>query len=315
MTQSTLSQGTLSQRLDANENIFFQRQLEYIKAQTYDIKYPALKARELFPVSYEAGPAAKTITYRQFDQVGMAKIIANYSRDFNRVDITGKEFTANVRSLGASYAYNFQEIRSATLTGMNLQQSRANAARRAILQLENQIALQGDADNNLSGFLTNPNITTTAVANDGDGSSTLWADKDADQIIRDMNALVNGVVAITKGVETPNILLLPISQYTFISATPRSSTNDTTILQYFLNNNPFIQVVDWLNELSGAGSGGTDVMVCYDRNPDKLTLEIPSDFEQFPPQEQGLEFVIHCHERIGGVTIYYPLSVAVGEGI
>lgn len=315
MSQGTLSQGILSQRLDANENIFFQRQLEYIKSQTYDIKYPALKARELFPVSYEAGPAAKTITYRQFDQVGMAKIIANYSKDFNRVDITGKEFTANVRSLGDSYAYNFQEIRSAALTGMPLQQSRANAARRAILQLENQIALQGDADHNLSGFLTNPNITTTVVANDGDAGSTLWADKTPDQIIRDMNALVNGVVATTKGVETPNVLLLPIDQYTFISATPRSSTSDTTILQYFLNNNPFIQVVDWLNELAGAGSGGADVMVCYDRNPDKLTLEIPSDFEQFPPQEQGLEFVINCHERIGGVNIYYPLSVAVGEGI
>jgi hypothetical protein len=38
-------------RLDAAESAFFERELDHIKAQTYDIKYPMLKARQFVPVS------------------------------------------------------------------------------------------------------------------------------------------------------------------------------------------------------------------------------------------------------------------------
>jgi len=60
-------------RCDANESIFFARQLEYIKGRTYDIQYPNLSALALFPVDTSAGAGANTITYRQYDTVGMAK--------------------------------------------------------------------------------------------------------------------------------------------------------------------------------------------------------------------------------------------------
>ena len=70
-----------SGHMDANESIFFARQLEYVKAQTYDIKYPAMNALNLFPVDTSAGAGAKTITYRQYDSVGAAKVIANYAQD------------------------------------------------------------------------------------------------------------------------------------------------------------------------------------------------------------------------------------------
>lgn len=49
--------------LDANESIFFERELEHVKARSYDIKYPEFKATMLIPVSTEAGPGAETITY------------------------------------------------------------------------------------------------------------------------------------------------------------------------------------------------------------------------------------------------------------
>ena len=58
-----------------------------------------------------------------------------------------------------------------------------------------------------------------------------------------------------------------------------------------------------------------EIMIAYRRDPDAFTLEIPQMFEQLPVQERGLEFVVPCHSRIGGVIIYYPLSMAIGEGI
>lgn len=302
------------QKLDANESIFFKRELEHVKAQTYDVKYPELKARSIFPVSFEAGNAAESIVYEQYDQVGMAKIIANYASDFPRADVRGKEFTAIVKSLGASYGYNLQEIRAAAKAGKPLQMKKANAAKRAILAKENAIAFSGDAANNLPGFLTNSNIPVVTLAADGSGSSKLWSTKTGKQIARDVAAVFTAINTVSKQVENADTLLLPPAKYNYIASTPFSDYTEKTILKWILENITTIKAVEWCNELTGAGSGSTDRLVAYTRNPEKLTLEIPSDFEQFPEQEEGLEYKIHCHQRIAGVLVYYPLSIAFADG-
>lgn len=301
-------------KLDAAQSAFFSRELESIKSKTYDIKYPELKVRRLFPVSFEAGPGAESIVYQQFDQVGIAKIIASYADDLPRADIVGREFTARVKSLGASYGYNLQEIRNAQMAGKPLQQRKANAAKRAILQKESAIAFNGDAASGLGGFLSNPNVSRTAVPAGVSGFTT-FVQKTPDEIIADLNAAANFIVESTHGVEVPDTLLLPLAQYNLIHSTPRSATSDTTIMKYFLENNGYIKTIEWVNELKGAGFGGADVMIAYRKDPDVLTLEIPQDFEQFPEQERGLEYVVPCHQRIGGVLIYYPMAINIAEGI
>lgn len=301
-------------RLDAAETAFFTRELESIKSKTYDVKYPELKIRRLVPVSFDAGPGAESIVYQQYDQVGMAKIIAAYGDDLPRSDIVGREFAARVKSLGASYGYNVQEIRSAKMAGKPLQARKAAAAKRAVMQLENKIGYFGDAATGLVGFLNNPNVTRSVVAA-GVSASTRFANKTPDEILADLNAAANLVVESTNGVEIPDTLLMPLAQYNLIKSTARSANSDKTILQYFLENNGYIKTVEWVNELKAAGTAGSDVMIAYRKDPDVLTLEIPQDFEQFPEQERGLEYVVPCHQRIGGVLIYYPMAVNIAEGI
>jgi hypothetical protein len=309
-----------SVNLDANESVFFARELESIKARSYDVKYPELKGTMLIPVSTDAGPGAESITYHQFDSVGVAKIIANYADDLPRADVLGKEFTSKVRGIGASYGYNLQEVRAAAMAGKPLQQRRANAARRANDQTVNNIAWFGDATHGLLGLLNNPNITA-ATAPNGTGGFPQWTTKTAAEILADLNNTVNGIISLTKGVEVPDTVLLPVEQYTLISTKQNSTASDTTVLQYFLRNQPIINRVEWVNELkdvatppSGA-AGPVDCLVVYKRDPDKLTLEIPQAYEQLPVQERNLEFVVPVHSRCGGVIIYYPLSVSVLEDV
>lgn len=304
-----------SPRLDADQTVFFARELEHVKAKSYDVRYAELKARSLIPVSNEAGPGAESITYYQYDMFGVAKIIGTYAKDLPRADVRGKKFTSPVETVATSYGYTLQDIRAAAMANKPLEQRKANAARRAFEQTVNTIALFGNSAYNLPGFLSNANIPNAAVANDGDGATTTWSTKTPDQILRDMNALVNGIVKLTKGAEVPTTLLLPVDQYTMIASTARSPNSDTTILEYFLDNNPFIKEVDWVNELAGAGTGSTDLMVAYKRDPDAMTLEIPQEYEQLPVQEVGLEFLVPCHGRIGGCIMYYPLSASFGYGI
>jgi hypothetical protein len=50
-------------KLDADESIFFARELESVKSKTYDRLYPEYKALSLIPVSEEVDPGAETIKY------------------------------------------------------------------------------------------------------------------------------------------------------------------------------------------------------------------------------------------------------------
>jgi len=296
-------------KLDNAESIFFSKELEQIKNKSYDKKYQELKARVLIPVSTELDPGAEFGTYKQYDMLGVAKIVESYAKDFPRVDIKAKEFTFKIKSIGDSYGYSIQEIRASRYAKKNLDQKRANAAKKAIMQKENKIAIMGDADHGLGGFLTNANIPLVAPIT---GS---WLTATADQIIADLNKLANNSINLTGGIESPNTLLLPIAELTHISSTPRSATSDTTILEFFLKSNLFIKSVDWLDELKDAGVGATKRAMAYRRDPDYLELEIPQEFEQFPPHPEAMEFVIHCHERIGGVNFYFPLACGYMDGI
>jgi hypothetical protein len=304
-----------SGRLDANESVFFARQLEYVKGKTYDIKYPAMNALSLFPISTEAGAGAKTITYRQYDSVGMAKVIANYSQDLPRADVTAKEFTSPIRGIGDSYGFDVQEVRYAQMAGVPLETRKAAAARKAHDEKINQLAWFGDADHGLPGFFTNANIPGYTVTADGTGSSKLWSTKTAAQIIRDVNGIINAVRIQSKGVHVANEVWLPIAQYALISSMPRADGTDQTVLKFLQENNPGVTFKSVL-ELDNALSSGTlDTMVAIEVSADNLTLEIPMPFMQHAPQQEGLAFEIPCESRFAGVLVYYPLAMLLADSI
>ena len=314
-----------AQNLDASESAFFARQLEHIKAKTYDIVYPNMKATELMPVSTEAGAGAAVITYQSFDSVGMMKIIANYADDLPRSDIKGKEFSTAVRSLGGSYGYNLQEIRSASMAGLPLQQRKANAVRLANDQAVNKLAWLARSNDGVNGGLTglifNPNIPSATVAA-GAGPVYLWSAKTNEEIYTDLVNGVKDIISLTKGVELPDTVLMPIAQYEIISSKRMASGTDTTILEFFKKNHPYIKTVTWVPELAAVsplpstGVGGpTDLLIFGNFTADKITLEIPQPFEQLPVQERGLEYVVPCHSRVGGVIVYYPLAFSIYQGI
>lgn len=308
-----------SVNLDANETIFFARELERILQETYDVKYPELVATKFLPVSMEAGPGAETITYRQFDMLGQAKIIANYANDLPRVDVKGKEFSTPVRSVGECYGYNLQEIRAAAMANRPLAQMRANSARRANDQLVDSIGWFGDSASGLGGFLSNASITTGTVPADGTGAATTFVSKvdvpnGNPKIIRDVNNMINGIRVLTLDVEQATDVLFSVATYTLLASTPRSTQGDMTILEFLQKAHPEI-VFSIITKLGGIGVGGSDVMVAYRRAIDAVQFHIPSPFEQLPPQEEGLEFIVNCHSRCGGVIIPYPLSVSKFDGV
>lgn len=301
-------------RKDAGDTIFVAKELEAVKAKTYDQKFANLNALKLFDMSSEVDPGADTISYQSLGAVGMAKTIANYATDFARVDVMAEEHIAKVIAGGAAYGYSIQDLRRAAMARKPLSNRKAIAARRKIDEYINNIAFHGDAKHGVVGLLDNPNIGNYTVAADGAGSSTKFKDKTAVQILRDMNGIIHSVSKQTNDVENPNTLVLPPDQYNYISSTPYSDVVADSILSVFKRNNPDVTVLK-ANELAGAGVGGADMMLAYVKDADHQTLEIPLPFTQHTIQQKGLEFEVPCECRTAGVLIYYPLSMNKASGI
>lgn len=305
--------------LDADTGIFFTRELEMIKTRSYDVLYPELLARRLFPLDTTTDTGAKTVTYRSWDHVGMAKLIHEYSDDLPNIEVSAKEFTRKIYGEGIAFGYSIQDIRNSRMANKPLEQRKANAARRQLLQLENQLAWDGEDASDIPGFLNNPNFNVTTPV-DGAGGTTDWAGKTPDEIIKDVSNMTSDIRDTSNGVESPTSLLVPESQYTLITTTPRSTQSDTTIADFIIASNPFIQEIVPVYNLKGkapvsAAYDSEDMAILYDRSPEKLWLETPQDVEFLAAQEKGMMFEIPGHMRTAGVIVAYPKSVSQLNGI
>jgi hypothetical protein len=300
-------------RFDAGETAFITRQLLYIKARTFDVKYTMFRARDFIPVSHEVPPGAEQWSFWSWDLVGMAKVIANYATDFEKVDAFKTEVITNVKSLGASYSYTIQDLRAVAMTapqgGGQLDYKRAAAARRAIEARIDDIAAVGLTDASFTGLVNNASVPVVPapVGN--------WATAAAADMIGDLNFAVTTVITQSNGVEIPDTVLQPINEFAIFSQTPYSALVPDMAMYLFLKNNPYIKNIDQWSKLAKQNAGATGGRsIVYRRDENALTLEIPQEFEQFAPQLEGMEYEVPCHARIGGVVFYYPLSAVYLDG-
>lgn len=311
----TIKLDGIQHRFDSNETLFLARELESIESTLYEWEEKELKYRSLIPVSNEDSPGAESITYRMITMIGMAKIIANYSDDIPRADAITKEYTQNVKTIAISFGYNTQEIRAAAMANKPLDRIKADAARRAVRELENEICWTGEDSHGIIGFLNNTNIPIQAAPSGVSGVT--WALKTPDEIIRDVSLGVQTVRTQSKGIHSPDTMILPIAQHTLITTLPRSANSDTTIANFILNNKAFgITQIDWLNELDNAFTGETeDGAVFYEKNSRIIQNRIPLEMITHPIQEQGLEFIVPVEARNGGIVVRYPLACLFFTGI
>lgn len=309
------SLGSGGARLDANESIFFARQLEFIRPKIYDIKRPPLSALARFPIDRTVPEWAETITYRMYDGTAVAKIIASYADDLPMVGISGREYASKVKTLGDAYGWSTAEIRAAAATGVPIRSQKAVLAKKGHDITINRIAWFGDVDAGLPGFLTNPNIPIYTVPSDGTGSSKTFASKTPDQIIRDMTGIVNIVRTQSKDVHRATELWMPLDQYTFINSTPRGTYGADSILKTFQTNNPGVTVIPVLELANVPNFANTNVMVAIENSEENLQLVLPMAFKEYPPQPNNLSWKVPCESRIGGVVIEYPFAMAIASGI
>lgn len=303
-------------KLDAAQSVFFGRQLETISNKLYDAKYPDLEAEMFLPAKEQVPAGSPKYTWRWFDKRGKAVPFAGHENGAPMVDVEGNEDSTDLMSFTSAYGWDVEQLDAAKMAGFPLTDRQALAARRALAESLNDMALRGYAPKGIRGLFNLANTLTATVPN-GASASPLWTSKTADEQLADLFLMADIIPNNTIDQEKPSMMLLPKESIRVLSAKRLSNTGTTnvSVYQYFVeqvaarNSNLKIMGANYLNT---AGAGGTRRAVIYDPSQVAMLWSIP--FEEQNIEQQGFSFKVNCRARGGGVFTPYPKSVAYVDG-
>lgn len=300
--------------LDKNESALLEKQTTYVMSKVYETKHKPLRALSIFAINTEIASGSEYVEWTYTDEVGAAKIIADYTHDFPDVEILSKKATGTIRGIGNKYHWSIPEIRRAQRAGVQLDVKRGITAKRFHDVKHDSIAWTGDAKHGLQGFIGYPGNTEVVIAN-GTLGSKLWANKTADEIIKDVRAMISAGRTLTNSLETYDTFLMPQENYDLIESMPRSSESEVTVLNYLKDTYPDITLWMGLNEMTGVGAGGTNRMYCFNRSAENLEYGIPQPFEQQDPEKKGMVYEVLCHSESAGIMEYNPTIILYADGV
>lgn len=292
------------------DSIYFARSLDYVAARNIEVLRNQTGIDRLVPTSNEVPVGAESVTYRVYDAVGMARIIGSNVDDLPRVDVRAAEMSVRVQPIGVSFGYTQQELRNAAYSGSGLPTRKAALARDFVARKENALKVRGDTAYGMYGLTNHPNIPVVVPAV---GNFTAPATT-AEQAVDDVITLVNAVYTQSKGNFNPTVLGMPFQVRMALLRKRMSGASQTTAMAFLQQTFPNLEFVE-VQELAGAGAGGTHAMVAADRNPNYYAYQQVMPFTQHPPQAQSLEMRVPCEALTAGVIVWQPLAIAMMGGL
>lgn len=294
----------------------------YVEREVYTARYPDLQWRELVPITNEAPDWTRVIEFYSQDSVGKAAWFHAGAHDVPRADVRRDRYTSRVHMAAIGYGYTLEEIAIAMNDGSRLDASRAEAARRAAEDFGNRVAFLGDSSVGFTGLVNSPAVTATTAPADGSGSSTTWASKTTDQIVRDFNSQITGIYTQSNTVENADTVLVPLTVWTMLAGRQYSSTYPGTLLQFLQNSNAYTAAtgrpitIRTVLGLDTAGAGGISRAVFYRRSMDAVRMHEPMPFRFLAPWQVGpMLFEVPGIFRLGGVDVRLPGSMRYLDGV
>lgn len=301
---------------------FLISQTSFVEAEVYRIQYPDIIYPQLVPIDTSAQEWSKSITYFSIDKVGSANWFSHQANDLPLVDINRSKFEQGIEMAAVGYQYTLEEIGQAMMVpGLNLSSERAEAAVRAYEEFMDKLARFGSVSKGFTGLFNNANVSQGTAIADGTGSSPLWANKTADQMIRDVQQALMGVYQGSLTVEMADTVLMPIAQMQLLADTRVPNTYGNA-LDYLAKYNLYTHttgaplMMRGVLNLDTAGVGSTARLMAYRRDPRVLKLHVPMVHRFLPVWQTGpLTFSIPGIFRVGSVEIRRPGACRYLDGI
>lgn len=324
---------------DADFNYFVQNELSLMLPDLVMVETRASNTRNMIAVRYLNEPGISQWRYKQVEDLGQAEIASSGSTEPPVAEVSAKEFIHDVRKLWISASWDVDEILAAQFAKNNgyaataqIDQAKLNSARKAILQLEEEIAWFGSPKFNLLGYLSEG----TAIPKT-QSPFALDLNQTPDNMYTVLNTGVNEIVTQTYGIETPTLIGLGTEDFIAVNTKITGDNKDRTVGQSFVDQNPWIDEIVWIPQLGfsqqaydqlikdgysaaeatrlAGGINGQSVMMTWDRSMDKSALVVVSDLQLGAPQQWLEKITTLVTMKTGGVEIRKPRAHHILTGV
>ncbi|MGL4640516.1 MAG: DUF2184 domain-containing protein [Shewanella sp.] len=308
---------------DAVGRAFLTPQLYRIETEVYMTKYPSFDLPDLISVNTDGDMWDVGTVFYSMDEVGRAEFMSGKGFDMPYAGVAMNQFSHGFYLAAIGYEWATQELQRAAKLGRSLSSDKASAARKAAASFKRSVAMTGrtpgsaTSEKGWTGLINNPAVPAANVTADGTGSTTAWANKNPDQISRDIWAAVNLIETQTGETHTATTVALPTQKLRYIEQTRMTDTG-TTILAYVRGNRDGGENIQFkpVRELAGAGAGGTDRMVAYDNSREVAQFHLPGDHEFLPAfQKSSMTYEVGGIMNVGGTEIRLPKALTYRDGI
>jgi hypothetical protein len=238
-----------------------------------------------------------------------------------------------LRPWGMELKYTILELESAAKLGRPVDQQKF-----AGLQLKHQMDIDeqvyyGDTTTGDTGLVNATLVTNVTNVASGAQSTPAWTTKTPAEILQDFNEIITSAWAASAWAVMPTRVLLPPSQFGYISTQLVSAAGTVSILKYVQENNLLatsgrgkldIFPCKWL---IGAGAGGTigtesgpstgttyDRMVAYTKEKERVRYPMTL-LQRTPVQYDSIYHKTTYFCRLGVVEVVYPETIAYRDGL
>lgn len=270
--------------------------------RAYEKEYAENSVVNIFPVTNEIPGHAKYFEYPEFDGVGIAQIIADYSDDLPLVDAFMTEKQGKVFRFGNAFLISTDEIKAGAATGQSLSTRKQALAFEAHDNLLDKLVWSGSAPHGIPSVFDHPNINNVVAGT--------W--NSAAAAMTDITALIDAIETSTNGTHTATDILLPASARRLMQElVPNTSIS---YAQLFATNNSGINLryLQFLDNYDGANGKAA---LAFEKDPLNLSIEIPEATNVLPGQVKDLHIKYPVTSKTTGLILYRPLTVAVMKGI
>lgn len=321
---AAVARASLASRHDAagtNAGVNLTRDLEYSFGEVEREPYAPLSALQLFYIDSTVPQGYERMTIERVKRTGEVQEISGseMAQVTATVKVTRHEESFPVRHYATSTKYSiFQEMADGVRRGGFRQISEELLAARDILAEHlNFRTWYGNPDSGQYGVLNYPWIPkyTLGVAFNDAAS---WDDlKDA------LARFVGRPFVESKGRTMPDTLAVSPRVYELLfRKTKTMGSSEISVGAWFIgssglnngqpNNSAGIKQIVYAHELTGAGPGGTDVMIAYRRDRRSIANNVINPFGRVPLQLIGLTYHNFLYMSHGGVIMRDVQSNIIG---
>lgn len=254
--------------------------------------------------------------------------IGKDSTQISNVSLDIAKVAKVLRPWGLELKYTVLELESAAKIGRPIDQQKFDA-----LKLKHQMDIDemvyiGDPTLGAFGLVNQPSTAVTVYnVPNGAGASPLWSLKTPDEILKDVNDILTTAWRQSGFAVVPDRLLIPPTQFGYISTAKVSNAGNVSILKYIMENNLLttsgrgkLQIFP-LKWLDGAGVGGTlgnpattSRMVAYSKRKEHVRYPMTL-LQRTPVQYDSIWHKMTYFCRLGELELVYGSTIVYADGL